>query len=85
MLAELFNMCLKESCFADCWRVSLAIPIFRNVGERSSANNYRPLDSFLWLVKSLKKIRVLLITYGNVTFLLISSVVLGLLDQLQIF
>ena len=62
VLAELFNMCLKESCFPDCWSVSLVVPIFKNVGERSTANNYRPLDFFLWLVKSLKKIRVLLIT-----------------------
>ena len=62
ILAELFNMCLKESCFPDCWSVSLVIPIFKNVGERSTANNYRPLDFLLWLVKSLKKIRVLLIT-----------------------
>ena len=22
ILAELFNMCLKESCFPDCWKVS---------------------------------------------------------------
>ena len=22
LLAELFNMCLKESCFPDCWKVS---------------------------------------------------------------
>ena len=21
ILAELFNMCLKESCFPDCWKV----------------------------------------------------------------
>ena len=62
VLAELFNMCLKESCFPDCCSVSLVVPIFKNVGERSTANNYSPLDFFLWLVKSLKKIRVLLIT-----------------------
>ena len=22
ILAELFNMCLKESCFSDCWKVT---------------------------------------------------------------
>ena len=27
ILAELFNMCLKESCFPDCWNVSLVVPI----------------------------------------------------------
>ena len=28
ILAELFNMCLKESCFPDCWKVSLVFPVF---------------------------------------------------------
>ena len=31
ILAKLFNMCLKESCFPDCWKVSLVIPVFKNV------------------------------------------------------
>ena len=35
ILAELFNKCLKESCFPDCWKVSLVVPVFKNVGERS--------------------------------------------------
>ena len=41
----------------------------------------------MWLVKSLKNLSIkgLLITKRNVTFFLISSMVLGLLDQLQIF
>ena len=40
ILAELFNKCLKESCFPDCWKVSSVVPVFRNVGERSTAKNY---------------------------------------------
>ena len=32
ILAELFNMCLKEFCFPDYWKVSLVVPIFKNVG-----------------------------------------------------
>ena len=28
MLAELFNKCLKESCFPDCWKVSLVVLVF---------------------------------------------------------
>ena len=40
MLAELFNKCLKESCFPDCWKVSLMVPVFKNVGERPTAKNY---------------------------------------------
>ena len=43
ILAELFNKCLKESCFPDCWKVSSVVPVFKNVGERSSAKNYRPV------------------------------------------
>ena len=30
ILAELFNMCLKESCFPDCWKVSSVVPVFKN-------------------------------------------------------
>ena len=36
ILAELFSMCLKESCFPNCWKVSSMVPVFKNVGERSS-------------------------------------------------
>ena len=43
-LAELFNKCLKESCFPDCWKVSLVVPLFKNVGERSTAKNYGPVS-----------------------------------------
>ena len=40
ILAELLNMCLKESCFPDFWKVSSLVPVFNNVGERSTAKNY---------------------------------------------
>ena len=39
MLAELCNEHLKESCFPDCWKVSLVAPAFKNVQERSTAKN----------------------------------------------
>ena len=42
-LAKLFNICLKESCFPNCWKVSLVVPLFKNVGERSTARNYHPV------------------------------------------
>ena len=42
--AELFNICLKGSCFPDCWKVSLVVPIFKRVGERSTTKNYRPVS-----------------------------------------
>ena len=49
ILAKLFNMCLKESCFPDFWQVSLLVPLFKNAGETSTAKNYYPI-SFLSLV-----------------------------------
>ena len=44
ILAELFSKCLKESCFPDCWKVSSVVPVFKNVGERSTAKNYYPVS-----------------------------------------
>ena len=44
ILAELFNKCLEESCFPDCWKVSSVVPVFKNAGERSTAKNYRPVS-----------------------------------------
>ena len=49
ILAKLFNMCLKESCFPDFWQVSSLVPLFKNAGETSTAKNYYPI-SFLSLV-----------------------------------
>ena len=48
ILAELFNMCLKESCFPDCWKVSLVVPVLKNVGERFTTKNSTLLVFFLW-------------------------------------
>ena len=44
ILANLFNNCLKETYFLDCWKVSSVVPVFKNVGERSTAKNYRPVS-----------------------------------------
>ena len=44
ILADLFNMCLKESCFPNCWEVSSVVPVFKNVGERSTAKNCLPVS-----------------------------------------
>ena len=49
ILAWLFNKCLKESCYPGWWKVSLVVPVFRNVGERCTAKNYCP-DSLLSVV-----------------------------------
>ena len=58
-LGELFNKCLKESCVPDCWKVSSVVPVFKNAGERSTAKNYHLLVYFLWLVKSLKNLKII--------------------------
>ena len=78
ILAELFNMCLKVSCFPDCCiyqKVSSVVPVFKNVGERSTAKNYHPVGHLSVVSKVLEKCGLFLI----------SSMVLGLLDQRQIF
>ena len=46
ILAELFNKCLNESCFPDCWMVSSVVLVFQNIEERSTAKNYRPVRLF---------------------------------------
>ena len=42
--AELSNMCLKEFCFPDCWKLLLVVPVFKNVRERSTAKSYHPVS-----------------------------------------
>ena len=56
ILAKLFNKCLKESCFPDCWKVSLVVPVFKNVGERSTAKNYLPVSLLSVVSKVFEKL-----------------------------
>ena len=44
MLAEVFNMCLTECCFPDCWKVSSVFLVFKNNGESSAAKNSHPVS-----------------------------------------
>ena len=44
ILAELFSKCLRKTCFPDCWKVSSVVPVFKNIGERSTAKNYRSVS-----------------------------------------
>ena len=48
MLAELFNISLKESCFLDSWNISLVVE------KGLLLKTTTLLVFFLWLVKSLK-------------------------------
>ena len=56
ILAELLNQCLKETCFPDCWKVSSVVPVFKNVGERSTAKNYHPVSLLPEVSKVFKKL-----------------------------
>ena len=56
ILTELFHKCLKESCFPDCWKVSSVVPVFKNVGERSTAKNYHPVSLLSVVSKVFEKL-----------------------------
>ena len=56
ILAELFNMCLKESCFPYRWKVSSVVPAFKNVGERSIAKNYHLVNLLSVVSKGFEKL-----------------------------
>ena len=56
MLVELFNMCLKESCFSDCWKVSLVVAVVKNVEQRSTAKSYCPVSLFSVVSKVFEKL-----------------------------
>ena len=87
ILAELFNKCLKESCFPECCKVSSVIPLFKNVGETSTVKNYRPVSLLPVVSKVFEKLvnNRIVDHLEKYDLFLISSMVLGLLDQLQIF
>ena len=87
ILAEIFNMSLKESCFLDCWKGLSVLHVFKNVGKSSTAKNYRPVSLPSMVTKVfLKLVNNRIVDHlENVVFFLISSMVLDLLDQLQIF
>ena len=87
ILAELFNMCLKEFYFSDCWKVSSLVPVFKNAGERSTTKNYRPASLLSVVSKVFEKLvnNRIVDQLEKCGLFLISNIVLGLLDQLQIF
>ena len=45
ILAELFNMCRKESCLPDCWKASPVVLLFKNVGKGVQLKS-TPLNSY---------------------------------------
>ena len=84
---ELFDMCLKESCFPNFWKVSLVFPVFNNVRGTYTAKYYYVV-SLLFLVSKIfeKLANNRIVDHLQICgFYLISSMVLGLLNELQIF
>ena len=56
ILAKLFNNCLKKSCFPDCWKVWSVVLVFKNVGERPTAKNYRSVSLLSVVSKVFEKL-----------------------------
>ena len=56
IFAELFNKFLRESCFPDCCKVSSEVPVFKNVGERSTAKNYHSVSLLSVVSKVFEKL-----------------------------
>ena len=80
-------MCLKESCLPNCWKVSSVCPVLKNFGERCTGKNYDPVSLLSVVSKVFEKLVNNRLVYHleKCGLLLISSMILGLLDQLQIF
>ena len=56
ILAELFSQCHRESGFPDCWEVLSVVPVFKDVGERSTARNYCPYSHLSVVSKVFEKL-----------------------------
>ena len=87
LLAELFNKCHKDSCFPHCWKVSPVVRVFKDIVERSTTKNYRPISLLSVVSKVFEKLvsNRIVDQLEECGLFLIFSIVLGLLDQLQIF
>ena len=49
-------MCLKESRFPDCWKGSLVVSVFKNVGESSPGKKYNPVSLLSVVSKVFEKL-----------------------------
>ena len=59
ILAEIFNKCLEGSCFPDYWKVSSMVLYLRTSGKGLQLKTTAMLVFFLWLVKSLKNVKII--------------------------
>ena len=87
MLAELFNMCVKESCFPDCWKISSVVPVIKNTSESSTAEICHPVSLLSVVSKIFKKLVInqLVDNLEKQGLFLIFSMVSGFLVQRQAF
>ena len=85
ILAEIFNKCLKKSYFPDCWKVSLVVSVFKNVGDWSTAKEYHPVSLLFVVSKIFEKLMNNRIVDLLEKCGLFSDFLKGLLKQLQIF
>ena len=75
-----------ESCFPDYWKDSSVVPVFKNLGERSTTKNYCPVSLLSVDSRVFEKlVNNRIVDYLEMCFFLISSMFLGLFNQLQIF
>ena len=44
ILADLFNLCIKQNEFPEEWKVSYITPIYKGKNSQSSLGNYRPIS-----------------------------------------
>ena len=86
-LVKFFKMCLKESGFPDYWKFPSAVHVFKSVEKRSMTKSYRSVNLLCVVSKIFEKlVSNRFIDYlEKYCFCMIFSMVLGLLDHLQIF
>ena len=80
--AKLFNMCMKESGFPYCWKVSSVVPVFKKV-----AKTYCPVSILSVVVKVFEELvnNRIVDHLEKCGFFSDFQYGLGLLNQLQIF
>ena len=81
VLADIFNVFLKEPYSPHYCKVSCVVPEFKNVGKMSVAKNYRPVSLYSVVSKPSENSKMigLFISTRVIAFVLISRIVSGLL------
>ena len=49
-------MCLKGSCFPNCWKVPSVVPVIKNLGKMSDGKNYHPVSLLSRVSKDFEKL-----------------------------